>query len=61
MGMMDKANEMKDKAENAAKEAAGKDENVDKMAEKAKGASGDKYDKEIDEAAEKAKQANDKL
>ena len=40
MGIMDKANEMKDKA----KDAVGTDENVDKAADKAKDATGDKYD-----------------
>ena len=61
MGMMDKANEMKDKAVKAAKEAMGKDENVDKMAEKAKSATGNKYDEHIDKAAEEAKERNDRI
>jgi hypothetical protein len=61
MGMQDKANDMKDKAMRKAKEAMGKDENVDKMADKAKGMSGDKHDEQIDEAAQKAKEMNDNM
>jgi vacuolar-type H+-ATPase subunit H len=61
MGMMDKAKEMKDKAVHAAKERAGKDDSVDKAAEKAKGATGHKYDEHIDKAAEKANQKNDQM
>lgn len=57
MGIMDKANEMKDKA----KDAVGTDENVDKMAEKAKGATGNKHDEQIDQASEKAKEMKDKM
>ena len=61
MGLMDKANEMKDKAAKAVKEAMGKDENIDKAAEKAKRATGNKHDEKIDKAAEQAKQRNDQL
>jgi hypothetical protein len=61
MGIMDKANEMKDKAVKAAKEQMSKDENVDKAAEKAKRATGNKHDEPIDKAAKKAKQMNDQM
>ena len=61
MGMMDKANEAKEKAERAAKEQMGKDENVDKAAQKAKDATGGKHDEQIDKAAERAKQRNDQM
>ena len=61
MGIMDKAKEMKDKAMAAAKEAAGKDENVDKAAKMAKDKTGNKYDDHIDKAAEKAKDMNDRM
>jgi hypothetical protein len=57
MGISDKARELRDKA----KEAMRKDDNVDKVAEKAKGAVGDRYDDQIDKAAEKAKDLNDKI
>ena len=61
MGIMDKANELKDKAKHAAKEAMGKDENVDKAAKMAKDKTGNKYDDHIDKAAEKAKGMNDSM
>jgi hypothetical protein len=61
MGMNDKAKEMKDKAAQAAKDAMGKDENVDNIAGKAKAATDNKHDEQIDKVAEKAKQNNDQM
>jgi hypothetical protein len=53
MGIMDKANEMKDKA----MQSGQADEAVDQAAEKAKGATGDKYDDKIDQGDQMAKDA----
>jgi MT0933-like antitoxin protein len=61
MGIMDKANELKDKAMGKAKDAMGKDENVDKAAKMAKDKTGNKHDDQVDKAAEKAKDMNDSM
>jgi hypothetical protein len=51
---MDKAQEMKDKAEQALG-SEGADEKVDAAAEKAKKATGNKHDEHVDKAADMAK------
>jgi MT0933-like antitoxin protein len=61
MGIMDKANELMNKAKGKAKDAMGKDENADKAAKMAKDKTGNKYDDQIDKAAEKAKDMNDSM
>jgi hypothetical protein len=61
MGMKDKANQMKDKAMEKAKEALSDDSNVDKAAEKADKATGGKYSDQIDKGSENAKRRNDNL
>ena len=57
MGIMDKANELKDKA----KQALSNDEKIDRAAEKADEATGGKHSDRIDKGADKAKEAGDKL
>jgi hypothetical protein len=57
VGIMDEANELKDKAT----EAASDDATVDKVADKADDATGGKVSDQIDKGAEMAKEKNDNL
>jgi hypothetical protein len=57
MGMMDKANELKDKA----KDALGSDEKIDQAKDKVNDATGDKFDDQVEQGADKAKDMKDRL
>jgi hypothetical protein len=57
VGIMDKANELKDKAKNA----LSSHDKIDRAADQADRATGEKHSDKIDKGAEKAKEAGDKL
>jgi len=58
---MDKANELKDKAAEKAKDLAMDDDKVDQAKDKLDDATGGKYSDQLDKAANTAKEHNDKL